>query len=187
VPKLVVLATNDEYFPPDSANLYFGGLREPKRLLYLPNEPHSVRHYERVVRGLRALYEAGNGGAALPRVEWEYRAAGGGLTLCVRTEPAARGVRVWRAVSQDRDLRDAQWEQAAASRHSAARFAQAEPAQGYVALFGEAEFGFGLRAFTLSTGLTVLAAPGEPPYGTDPLGREGVCAELEATPAVALP
>lgn len=187
MPKLVVLATNDEYFPPDSANLYFAGLQEPKRLLYLPNEPHSVRHYERVVRGLRALYEAGSGGEALPRVEWEYRYAGGVLTLCVRTEPAARGVRVWRTVSQDRDLRDAQWELAGASRRSAARFVQAEPAEGYVALFGEAEFGFGLKAFTLSTCLTVRAAAGEAPYGTEPLGRDGVCTELERTPPVALP
>src|SRR5262245_56660385 len=29
-PKLVILATNDEYFPLDSANLYFAGLSEPK-------------------------------------------------------------------------------------------------------------------------------------------------------------
>ena len=187
VPKLVILATNDEYFPPDSANLYFDGLREPKRLLYLPNEPHSIRHYERVVRSLRALHEAASGGAPLPLLEWEYRAGDDGVSLCVRSEPRARNVRVWRAVSVDRDLRDAQWQAVASSRHSAARFTQGEPEQSYVALFGEAEFGFGLRAFTLSTSLAVLAARGQPAYGADPPGRQGLCAELDSSPVVALP
>ena len=128
-PKLVVLATNDEYFPLDSANLYFGELREPKYLLYLPNEPHSVEEYEPFVRSLRALHEAASGGDPLPRLEWEYLASGGELTLCVRSEPAARRWRVWRAVSDDRDFRDAEWQPVAESPRSEARFVLREPAQ----------------------------------------------------------
>jgi PhoPQ-activated pathogenicity-related protein len=187
VPKLVILATNDEYFPPDSANLYFGELSEPKRLLYLPNEPHSVEHYEPVVRSLRALHAASRDGESLPRLDWEHRAApGGALTLCVRAD-SARGLRVWSAVSADRDLRDATWQPVAESSSPAARFTLPDPAQGYVAFFGEAAFGSGRRAFTLSTSLTVLAAEGLPPYGTQPAGFDGVCAALESTPAVAVP
>lgn len=186
VPKLIVLSTNDEYFPPDSANLYFDGLREPKHLLYLPNQPHSVRRYEPVVRSLRALHEAAREGDALPRVEWEYRAAGRELTLCVRAE-RARGLRVWRAVSADRDLRDAEWRLVADSAHAAARFVLAEPAEGYSAVVGEAEFGSRRRAFTLSTSLAVRSAPGEPPYGTVPAGRDGVCAALKTRSSVVVP
>jgi PhoPQ-activated pathogenicity-related protein len=183
-PKLVILATNDEYFPPDSANLYFGALPEPKRLLYLPNEPHSVRDYEPVVRSLRALHEAANGGESLPRLEWEYRNERGALMLCVRSEPPARGFRVWRAVSADRDLRDAEWQPVAGSSRAAAKFELAAPARGYVAVFGEAAFGAGRRAFTLSTSLAVFAAAGEPPYGTEPLSQDGLCAALDASSAV---
>jgi PhoPQ-activated pathogenicity-related protein len=187
VPKLVILATNDEYFPPDSANLYFDGLREPKHLLYLPNERHSIEDYEPVVRSLRALHEAARDEEPLPRVEWEYRAAEGALVLCVLTQPAARGLRLWRAVSSDRDLRDAEWRPAAATRTSAVRFVLEQPAQGYVAVFGEASFGRGLRAFTLSTSLSVFAAPGQPPYGPAPPGRNGLCAELESRPSIRVP
>jgi PhoPQ-activated pathogenicity-related protein len=167
--------------------LYFDELPEPKRLLYLPNEPHSVRDYEPVVRSLRALHEAANGGEALPRLEWEYWAADGVLTLCVQAEPTARGLRLWRAVSADRDLRDAAWRPVAGSAASEARFVLAEPARGYVALVGEAAFGRGRRAFTLSTSLAVVAAAGQPPYGTDPPGREGLCAALGSGPVVAVP
>jgi PhoPQ-activated pathogenicity-related protein len=185
VPKLVILATNDEYFPPDSANLYFEELREPKHLLYLPNQPHSIDDYEPVVRSLRALHAASDDGEPLPRVEWEYRIGAAAVTLCVRAEDGARGLRLWRARSADRDLRDAEWEPVARSGSAAARFVLEPPAQGYVALFGEAAFGRGLRAFTLSTSLAVLAGENEPPYGTRPAGRgEGVCAALESSPAV---
>lgn len=186
VPKLVILATNDEYFPPDSANLYFDHLREPKYLLYLPNQPHRVRDYEPVVRSLRALHDAARGGEPLPSLEWEYVDADGATTLCLRAD-GVRSLRVWRASSPDRDLRDAQWLPIADSRAQSARFVLAEPADGYAGVFGEASFGAGRRAFTLSTSLTVLAAVDLPSYGTDPSGHKGLCAELETAVVIAAP
>jgi len=181
LPKLVILATNDQYFPLDSANLYFGGLRGPKYLLYLPNEPHSVKHYGNVVRGLRALHEASGGGEPLPRVDWEYRAADGGLTLCIDAK-GARALHVWRADSTDRDFRDAQWQDVVATRRSRGAFVLERPTEGYAAIFGEMRFGAALKAFSLSTGLTVLAAAQNPPYGTDPLSTAEVCPRIESAP-----
>src|SRR5688572_24169908 len=186
-PKLVVLATNDQYFPLDSANLYFNELREPKYLLYLPNEPHSVRDYEPFVRTLRALHESAATGQALPRFEWEYQDAGGELMLCLRSDPGARRLRVWRAVSADSDFRDEQWQPVASSARAEARFVLGDPAQGYAAIVGDATFGRALRAFTLSTCLSVAEAPNEPPYGPAAVSRSGVCAELTSTPVVSVP
>jgi PhoPQ-activated pathogenicity-related protein len=186
-PKLVVLATNDQYFPLDSANLYFDELREPKYLLYLPNEPHSVNDYEPFVRTLRALHHAAASGEPLPQLEWEYASTNGGLMLCVRSDPGARRWRVWRALSADRDFRDAQWVIAADSPRSSARFALPDPTQGYAAIVGEAGFGVALRAYTLSTSLSVAAAAGERPYGTQPVGQAGLCEELQSTPVVPVP
>jgi PhoPQ-activated pathogenicity-related protein len=183
-PKLVVLATNDQYFPLDSANLYFAQLRDPKYLLYLPNEPHSVEDYEPFVRSLRALHESAATGQPLPQLEWEYQDSGGELMLCVRSEPGARRLRVWRAVSADRDFRDEQWQPVAESARGQARFMLADPAQGYAAIVGDATFGWALRAYSLSTSLNVLAAPDLPPYGTQAVGRSGLCAELESAPIV---
>jgi hypothetical protein len=45
-----------------------------------------------------------------------------------------------------------------------------------VAVFVQADYGRGRRAFPLSTNLAVLAAQGERPYGTAPRGTPGVCA-----------
>jgi PhoPQ-activated pathogenicity-related protein len=150
-------------------------------LLYLPNEPHSIKHYGNVVRGLRALHEASGGGEPLPRVDWEYRAADDGLTLCIKAE-GARALHVWRADSADRDFRDSQWQDVLETRHSSGRFVLEPPAGGYTAVFAEMRFGAALKAFSLSTGLAVLPAANNPPYGTQPLSTADVCSAIESTP-----
>ena len=176
-PKLIVLATNDEYFPLDSANLYWDELVGPKYLLYVPNEPHGIAHMGSYLRGLRALHAAVDGGPPLPQLDWEYRWTDTELTLCVRSAaPAARQLRLWRAGSDDRDFRDAQWTAALEADGGSVRFVLPRPRSGYAAAFVEAGFGRALKAFVLSTNMAVLPAPGEPPYGTQPRGHEGVCA-----------
>jgi PhoPQ-activated pathogenicity-related protein len=177
-PKLVILATNDAYFPLDSANLYWDALQGPKYLLYLPNEPHGVRRYGPVVRGVRALHAAAEGDAAMPALDWEYLWSDKGLSLCVRADPAPRAWTVWEARAPDRDFRSAEWRPLPLERGAGVRLERERPAAGYLALFGSAEFGRGRRAFTLSTNLAVLPAVGEPSYGTAPEGRAGLCATV---------
>jgi PhoPQ-activated pathogenicity-related protein len=175
-PKLVVLATNDAYFPLDSANLYWDGLRGPKYLLYLPNEPHSIEHYGPFVRALRALHAATDGGTPLPALAWQFRHDSGASTLCVRSQPGARALKLWQATSADRDFRDETWRILEERNASGGEFTLPVPTTGYVAVFVEADFGRGRRAFPLSTNLAVLGAAGEPPYGPLPHGEPGVCA-----------
>jgi len=185
-PKLVILATNDSYFPLDSANLYWDELREPKYLLYLPNEPHSIRHYGPVVRGLRALHAATGGGEPLPRLDWQFEWHETAVVLCIRSAPGAGRLRIWQATSAGRDFRNAEWRSVAEVARPVGRFELARPAAGYVALFGEAEFGRGRRAFALTTNLAVWQAADDPDYGTRPLGSAGVCAADDLGPAVTL-
>jgi PhoPQ-activated pathogenicity-related protein len=185
-PKLIVLATNDEYFPLDSANLYWDDLEGPKYLLYVPNEPHGIAHMGPFVRGLRALHAATDGGPPLPQLDWEYRWGDTGLTLCVRsTKPGARRLRMWRASSTDRDFRDETWTTTVEAGGAAAQFELPRPPTGYVAAYVEAEFGRALGAFALSTNMAVYAAAGERAYGTQPLGHAGVCAATAKAPHLA--
>jgi PhoPQ-activated pathogenicity-related protein len=176
-PKLIVLATNDEYFPLDSANLYWDDLEGPKYLLYVPNEPHSIAHMGSYIRGLRALHAAADGGPPMPQLDWEYQWQGAQLTLCVRSAaPGARQLKLWRASSDDRDFRDAHWDTAVETDASAVQFVLPRPPSGYTAAFVEAGFGRGLKAFVLSTNMAVFPAEGERDYGTRPHGHDGVCA-----------
>ncbi len=175
-PKLIVVATNDAYFPLDSANLYWDDLRGPKYLLYVPNEPHGIDHYGPVFRGLRALEDAARGGRPLPRLHWEYIYGESGARLCVRSEPAPRTVKLWSAASADRDFRDARWSsgEPKKGRYTVA-FEIPRPEHGYAATFAEVGFGRGLGAFVLSTNLAVLAAPDLEWPGPRPRGEPDVC------------
>jgi PhoPQ-activated pathogenicity-related protein len=176
-PKLIVLATNDEYFPLDSANLYWDELKGPKYLLYVPNEPHGIEHMGSYIRGLRALHAAAGGGPPMPQLEWEYQWQDTQLVLCVRSAaPGARQLKLWLAASADRDFRDEHWATAVETEASGVQLVVPRPASGYVAAFVEAGFGRGLKAFVLSTNMAVLPAAGERSYGTQPEGHPGVCA-----------
>ncbi|HEY3517071.1 MAG TPA: hypothetical protein VGL98_08485, partial [Gammaproteobacteria bacterium] len=82
----------------------------------------------------------------------------------------------------DRDFRDSQWQDVVETRRSRARFVLERPADGYAAVFGEVRFGAALKAFSLSSGLAVLAAAKNPPYGTEPLSTAEVCSSIESAP-----
>jgi PhoPQ-activated pathogenicity-related protein len=172
-PKLVVLATNDDYFPVDSANLYWDALSEPKYLLYLPNEEHSIDDYLSLVRTLRGLRNATAAGSPLPRVAWEFDVDGEAVTLCVRAERNA-AVRLWTAASEDRDFRDAVWSSGSWQRALRPVFVLKRPQQGYAAMFAEARLGAGRSAFALSTNLAVLAAMPEQD-GPRAIGSADIC------------
>lgn len=175
-PKLLVIATNDAYFPFDSLNLYWDGLKGPKYVLYLPNEPHGIKHFGQAFRALRALHDSASGGTPLPKIEWEFAWDDTGGRLCVRSDPRPRAVRVWSATSETRDFRPAVWSAGPEiSARAAGSIVLAPPASGYLATFAEVEYGRWLTAYSLSTNLAVLPAPGTSELGPRPHGVRGVC------------
>jgi hypothetical protein len=54
-------------------------------------------------------------------------------------------------------------------------------------MFAEVRYGAALQAFALSTGLAVVAAAGNPPYGTDPLSTGSICSTLGSAATVPVP
>jgi len=176
-PKLIMVATNDEYFPFDSLNLYWDGLEGPKYVLYLPNEPHRIKRYGQAFRTLRALNEAAIGAEPMPKLEWEFAWDGDGGRLCVRSDPKPRAVRLWSATNEGTDFRQAVW---GAGPEISARAAEsivlAPPTSGYRAMFAEVQYGRWLTAYSLSTNLAVLPARGTPELGPRPHGIAGICA-----------
>lgn len=176
-PKLIVLATNDKFFPVDAANLYWDALEGPKYLLYLPNDEHGISDYRRLVPTLRALHTATDAGEPLPVLEWEYRWADDGVRLCVRSTPEPERVRLWTAVAADRDFRPAVWHEERDAKDGPYSFDLTPREEAYTAVFAEAVFGRGASAYTLSTNLAILVPRGVDDIGARPIGRPGVCAQ----------
>lgn len=169
-PKLIVLATNDAYWPADALNLYWDGLPGPRNVLYLPNDRHVPDGLPRLFAGLTALHRSVVEQEALPQLRWRFSAAGTRAVL--RVDPGvyrarARQARAWVARAPTRDFRGAVWraKDMTADADGSYRFRTPLPAQGYLGMFGEVEFGAGRGRFPLSTGLRLFGPGGPLPPG----------------------
>ena len=151
-PKLIMLGTNDDYWPIDALNLYWRDLRGPKYILYVPNNRHGLKDMPRLLGGINALHHHASNGFRLPKMSWDFRNGDGKVTLRVRSDVAPRQVQAWVASSPIRDFRHATWKpQPTESRDGHHTFELDVPETGYAAFFGEARFDGPGLPFYLST------------------------------------
>jgi len=102
MPKYVVNAGGDQYFPPDSSKFYFGDLVGPKFLRYVPNADHSLRGSD-AQDSILAFYHAVLSKTPMPKFSWEMVADG---SIRVKTESKPREVNLWQATNpKARDFR----------------------------------------------------------------------------------
>lgn len=176
-PKLIVIGTNDHYFPLDSLNLYWKQLPQPKFVLYLPNNRHNIKDFRRLVPAVAALHRASAGGTPMPKLAWEYREDAGALRLCVRADPRPSLVLAWTAHSKNSDFRDQTFSsQRIAPRNGVFVFDLPKPASGYAAVFAESYFGQGDARYPLSTNVRLTNPSGQPPSDATAIGgQRGVC------------
>jgi PhoPQ-activated pathogenicity-related protein len=96
IPKLIVTATGDEFFPADSFRHYGAQLKGEWRLRSVPNAAHNLRGSTAPLEIL-AFYLAVDGGVELPRVEWTQTPAAEGDMLVVRTSVKPQRVLLYEA------------------------------------------------------------------------------------------
>jgi PhoPQ-activated pathogenicity-related protein len=102
MPKYVVNAGGDQYFPPDSSKFYFGDLVGPKYLRYVPNADHSLRGSD-AAESILAFYHAILNKTAMPTFSWDMAADG---SIRVKTDDKPREVNLWQATNpKARDFR----------------------------------------------------------------------------------
>ncbi len=162
-PKLVILGTNDRYWPLDACNLYWNDLQGEKYLIYVPNNGHGLPDRSRIVAGLSALNRRIITGKALPKLAWEYKNGADVVSLKVSADVKPSRVRAWTAKAPKRDFRDSQWTSTdAAAKGEAFVYDHAAPAAGNSAMFGEAVFHEGTdEEFSLSTNVRIVPAKSE--------------------------
>jgi len=160
-PKLILLGTNDKYWPLDALKVYWDELPEPKRVLYVPNQGHGVRDFARLVGGLSALHRYSSHGEGLPVVSWTYAVGPDRLAVDVQSNRVPRKVDAWTARSPTRDFREARWTSHRCTRKGEKYACNvARPAEGYAAVYAELWFkDSGYPKFPLAT-VVCIAGPG---------------------------
>jgi len=165
-PKLIVLGTNDRYWPLDALNLYWDALEGPKHIFYAPNQGHSVRDYRQLIRNLAALHRYAARGATLPAMEWKFTPAERETSIDLHADPRPGSVRLWLANSDSRDFREARWTSQPCRRRGGAWICKAAAAgNGLTAYFAEATWRErGAPPYSLSTTVCIrdgrAVAPG---------------------------
>lgn len=110
MPKLILIGTNDPYWPVDAVKHYFDGLSGENFIQYTPNAGHDLNGGQRAKWSMNAFFC--NTFAPLPYAgcSWETTETGTGVTLQVEgSENAVRAAYLWTADSGDRDFRDEVW------------------------------------------------------------------------------
>ena len=166
MPKYIINAAGDEYFLPTNSQFYFPGLREEKRLRYIPNAKHNLAGSD-VADSMLAFYEAVLTGTPRPEYSWTRLRDG---ALQVRTKQKPLEVNLWQATNpKARDFRldvigKAFTRTALKPQPDGTYLARvARPAQGYTASFVELVYpGPGTRPFKFTT--EVVVTPDVLPY-----------------------
>ena len=172
-PKLIMLGTNDAFWPVDALNFYWDGLEGQKHILYVPNAGHGLNDMGRVLGSLAALHRSVVTDSALPKLTWRYTEYESGLRLEVQSDPKPTSVSVWMATSSKRDFRKASWRSVAMTpTEDGYRYELDEPTEGSAAFFGEAMYTNAAMPYYLSTTIKVCgpAAAPRPPLSGRPEG-----------------
>ena len=162
-PKLILLATNDRYWPLDALRLYWADLPEPKHVLYFPNQGHDFRDFDRLIGSISALHRYSERREPLPRLSWEFGQEPRRLVLTLQPDRAPQRVRLWTTRSTTRDFRSVRWVSRSCTRSSGRYVCHATLADaGYTAMFAELSFKDRREpAFSLSTTVCIARPSSE--------------------------
>lgn len=95
MPKLLLNATGDQFFLPDSSQFYFDGLQGETHLRYVPNTSHALEKSD-ALETLHAFYAAVVSDTPRPRVEWRIE-ADGAIRVTATDRPSE--VHLWQATN----------------------------------------------------------------------------------------
>jgi PhoPQ-activated pathogenicity-related protein len=95
LPKLILNASGDEFFLPDSSRFYFDDLRGEKHLRYVPNASHALAKTD-ALETVQAFYAAIVGSQSRPEVRWTFEPDG---SIKVVSKDRPDEVRLWQATN----------------------------------------------------------------------------------------
>ncbi len=157
IPKLILVGTNDPYWPVDAVNLYINDLYGPTYIHNVPNADHSLNESQELLATMASFIKGSlSSNAVFPKLEWVMTEEDNRITLEVETsEPAM--IRFWMAFNSSRDFRDAEWQPVSgAMAVVSATHDFTRRGSFYLAIYAEAIFQTNYGLFSVSTPVQVI-------------------------------
>lgn len=160
MPKLLLNATGDQFFLPDSWQFYWNDLIGEKHLRYVPNSEHSMRETD-AIQSLLAFYQ--DLLTETPRPDFEWSVDEGALVIHTSAQYQPQSIKLWQAHNPEaRDFRvdiiDRSWTATDVPLREDGTYRLEAPANssGYTAFMGELTFMNGSGSpLKLTTGVVV--------------------------------
>jgi PhoPQ-activated pathogenicity-related protein len=159
MPKLLINASGDQFFLPDSSQFYIRDLPGETALRYVPNADHSLQKSD-AVETLETFHASVVTGVRRPSFTWTFGDDG---SIRVVSKDLPRAVTLWQATNPS--ARDFRLETLGAVYHATALTPVgpntwvarvSAPAAGWTAAFVELTFDVAGRTMKLTTGVRVL-------------------------------
>ncbi|MES1213801.1 MAG: PhoPQ-activated protein PqaA family protein [Singulisphaera sp.] len=158
-PKVILLGTNDRYWPLEALNLYWHELDGQKHILYVPNNGHGLNDFTRIIGTVSALHRQAAGGKPMAKLAWELDHDADSVLLTVKADTKPSKVSAWIATAESRDFRDSKWNSHPTQEvEGAYQYDLPLPKSGFAAIFGEAVFDSDSQPYFLSTNVKVVKA-----------------------------
>lgn len=110
MPKLILIGTNDPYWPVDAVKNYFDQLPGKNYIFYTPNAGHDLNDGSEATPVLSEFFNKMLSGFSYPKFQYDYKAdAHQGLSVSIRSDQPVEYVEQWTVHSTDRDFRDDKW------------------------------------------------------------------------------
>ncbi len=160
VPSLIIMGTNDRYWPLDALNIYYDGLIGKKYIFYGPNSGHGMEgNIVKVWNVVSAFFLKTAGQIKFPKVSWQYKEKDEFVEFSISTDTEIKPKKIvlWKAESPTRDFRDATWQEFdVTSKGSDYPHKIKRPELGFMAFLGETVYDFNGKEFSLSTNVYII-------------------------------
>jgi PhoPQ-activated pathogenicity-related protein len=161
MPKLLINASQDEFFLPDSWQFYFNDLKGEKHLRYVPNVGHNLQGSD-VRETMLAFYRSVLNGDKRPELTFSNDKDG---SIRIKTKDKPLEVKVWQATNPD--ARDFRKQKTGGPSYSSSPLTETKPgeyiakvdspAKGWTAFFVELTYpGTGKEPFKFTSGIRVV-------------------------------
>ncbi|MDR0337083.1 MAG: PhoPQ-activated pathogenicity-related family protein [Planctomycetaceae bacterium] len=152
LPKLLVHATNDPYWTVDAAKNYWNDIPDMKYMLTLPNVGHGLdNQLPKAVMTLAVFARYAANGQNWPRMDWKLQERDSQYAVTVKTEIPDYRVKIWSAVSETKDFRQAKWTSKSIDDQLPNDIIISKPESGHIAFYVEIESKHYGLPFSLTT------------------------------------
>jgi PhoPQ-activated pathogenicity-related protein len=138
MPKMIIMGTNDEYWPIDNIKNYYDSIPGQNLIHYVPNVGHSLGDGTEALSSLSAFFGYTLTKQPYPICQWTSSVSAKGVKVALKaTADKLLDVIVWHADSPDMDFRNDKWQSSTLGIKSKSRIEALEefPPSGYRAFY----------------------------------------------------